>query len=98
VKRDGLDLDDALVPDIAPPVKLGIAIHRFPINLRPGDSNTIIMSGNRGEVQDTNQMPAFSLPDVGNNAAPGILAVNPGKSLGKMIPFPERPVLAVKAT
>jgi hypothetical protein len=96
VKGDGLNLNDALVPDIGPPVKLGIAVHHFPINLRPGDSNAISMSGNRGEVQDTNQMLAFSSPDVGNNAALGILAVNPGKSLGKMIPFPERRVLAVK--
>jgi hypothetical protein len=43
-------------------------------------------------------MLAFSLSDVGNNTAVVVLAVDPGKSLGKMIPFPERRVLAVKGT
>jgi hypothetical protein len=96
VKWDGVDLDYAFVPDIASTVELGIAVDPFPISFLPGNADAIIITGDGSEVENAHYMLVFGLPQVRNNAVLEILAIDPGESLGKVIPFPEGRSLEVK--
>ena len=93
---DGVGLHDAFVSDIASPVELGIAVDPFPISFLPGNADAIIIPGDGSEVENAHYMLVFGLPQVGNNTVLEILAIDPGESLGKVIPFPEGRSLEVK--
>ncbi len=98
MKGDGIDGDEAQIADVAPSIKLRVGVDPFPVCLPPGDADAITISGNGRKVENANQMMIFCLPYVRNNALLVVLAINPGKSPGKMIPFPEGRVLPVELT
>ena len=96
MEGEGIDLHCALVPNITSPVKRRITVDSFPVSFRARNTDAIIVSGNRREVKNADQVLVFPPPEVGNNAVLDILAIDPGKPLGRMVPFPKRRLLPVK--
>ena len=95
VKRNRFYADYALIPDIASSVQFGIAVKSLPISFLAGNADTVLNSGDRREIENTNQMLVLGVACVRDNAVLRILAINPGESAGEMIPFPESPAFPV---